>query len=145
MTFLASWLLTALLTSTSALAGGDDHDDHDDDGRDHVTLHSSTMFGGPTQDGALIYVRNVSHRPVKLGDRKIVDEAGMRLQIGVDTCGSVLAPQMTCTIEAEVVPGRAYAASLMLRDAWAAQVRAQLELRDSFATGVGPLARDNLR
>jgi hypothetical protein len=138
MPVLALPLLAALLASSSARAD-------DDDDRESVQLHASTMFGGPTQDGALVYVRNVSPRTVKLGDRRIVDEGGTRLALDVDTCGSSLAPRETCTFEAEIVPGRAYSASLEVRDGGGARVRAQLELRDSFATGVGPLARDNLR
>jgi hypothetical protein len=122
---------------------------HDEGGchepQERVALHASTMFGGPTQDGALVYVRNVSQHTVRLADRRIVDEDGQRLPLNVDTCGYLLAPQETCTFEAEIVPGRAYAATLVLKDASGMDVRAQLELRDSFSTGVGPLARDNLR
>ena len=136
MTRFALPLLAALLVSPSARA---------DDDRDGTMLHSSAMFGGPNQDGALVYVRNVSRNTVKLGDRRIVDEDGDRLTLSVDTCGATLAPRETCTFEAEVGPGRAYAASVEIRDGGASRVRAQLELRDSFVTGVGPLARDNLR
>lgn len=137
MTRLVLPLLAALLVSSPAVADDDHHDD--------VVLHSSTMFGGPTQDGALVYVRNVSRYPVRLGDKRIVDEAGRRLPLTVDTCGSTVPPRQTCTFEAEIEAGRAYAASLEVKDDDADRVRAQLELRDSFVTGVGPLARDNLR
>jgi hypothetical protein len=135
--------LLSLLAIVPHAAAHDDGDHHDP--QERVALHASTMFGGPTQDGALVYVRNVSQRTVRLADRRIVDEDGQRLTLGVDTCGYLLAPQETCTFEAEIFPGRAYAATLILKDASAMDVRAQLELRDSFSTGVGPLARDNLR
>ena len=131
--------LAALLMS---LPNAFAHDEDDDGPPEQVQLHSSTMFGGPTQDEALIYVRNVSNHAVRLGDRRIVGEDGGRLQIKRDTCGYLVPAQITCTIEAHIVPGRAFAASLTLKDAWPSDVRAQLELRDG---SVGPLARDNLR
>jgi hypothetical protein len=129
--------LVSLLLIPATAAADEDHGD--------ATLHSSTMFGGPNQDGALVYVRNVTRHTVKLGDRRIVDEGGARLPLSVDTCGSTLPPRQTCTFEADIEPGRAYAASLELRSGDPERVRAQLELRDSFVTGIGPLARDNLR
>ncbi len=110
-------------------------------------LHSATMYGGPTQDGALVYVRNVTNRTVYLGDKRIVGEDGVPLSFDVDTCGDRVPARQTCVFynESDIVMGRSYAASLTVRGASPEAVRAQLELRCSFDAPAGPLARDNLR
>ncbi len=125
---------------------GDSH--HSVSRRDEgKVLHSSTMYGGPTQDGALVYVRNVTNRTVYLGDKRIVGEDGAPLSFDVDTCGDRVPARQTCVFynESDIVTGRSYAASLTVRGASPDAVRAQLELRCSFDEPAGPLARDNLR
>lgn len=116
---------------------------------DQQTLASSTMFGGPLQDGALVYVRNVSSKPVTISDKRIVNEQGNDLPINYDTCGSSVAPTTTCVFITEqpyIVGGQAYAASVTVKGASASAVRAQFEIRNSFhAPPLGPLARDNMR
>lgn len=128
---------------TQAGERDDTHDSH------HHTLASSTMFGGPSQDGALVYIRNVSSKPVTLSDKRVVNEQGNDLPIIFDTCGSSVAPNMTCvffTEQPHIVGGQAYAASVTVKGAPTSAVRAQFEIRNSFhAPPLGPLARDNMR
>ena len=135
-------LAIATLLVTPGLARADDRS-HDDGS----TLHSSTIYGGVTQDGALVYVRNVTNRSVRLSNKRIVGEDGTALSIDYDTCGDRIAPGRTCVYynETAIVEGRAYAASITVKGAPAHAVRAQLELRCSFDDPAGPLARDNLR
>lgn len=110
-------------------------------------LASSTMFGGPSQDSALVYVRNVSSKPITLSDKRIVNEQGDVLSIDYDTCGSSVAPNTTCVFfnQTEIVNGRSYGASVTVKGAPTSAVRAQFEIRCSFSGPIGPLARDNLR
>lgn len=135
-----------LATSSVVTQAGSRDDTHDSD---HHTLASSTMFGGPSQDGALVYVRNVSSKPVTLSDKRIVTEQGDDLPIMSDTCGSSVAPDTTCVFVTEqphIVGGKAYAASVTVKGAPTSAVRAQFEIRNSFnAPPQGPLARDNMR
>ncbi len=133
-------LACVALIHDAALAG----DSRRDEGH---ALHSATMYGGPTQDGALVYVRNVTNRTVYLGDKRIVGEDGVPLNLDVDTCGDRVPARQTCVFynESDIVTGRSYAASLTVRGASPEAVRAQLELRCSFDEPAGPLARDNLR
>ncbi|MDD5269204.1 MAG: hypothetical protein PHO08_19145 [Methylococcales bacterium] len=112
-------------------------------------LASSTMFGGWSQDGALVYVRNVSSKPITLSSKRIFNEQGGTLHIDYDTCVSSIPPNTTCVFfnETEIVNGRAYGASIILKDAPTSAVRAQFEIRNSHGipSGAIPLARDNLR
>ena len=139
--------LTSMLLAVAGLLAAAPARADDRSHEERATLHSSTIYGGVTQDGALVYVRNVTSRSVRLTKKQIVGEDGAPLAIDVDTCGDRVAPGRTCVFynETAIVEGRAYAASLGIRGAPADAVRAQLELRCSFDDPAGPLARDNLR
>ncbi len=138
-----------VLGTSSIVTQAGERDDNQHHDFDHHTLASSTMFGGPSQDGALVYVRNISSRPVTLSDKRVVNEQGNDLPIIYDTCGSSVAPKTTCVFFTEqpyIVGGQAYAASVTVKGASASAVRAQFEIRNSFhAPPLGPLARDNMR
>jgi hypothetical protein len=110
-------------------------------------LASSTMFGGPSQNGAVVYVRNVSSTAITLLSKRIVNEQGVALHIDYDTCAPSIAPNKTCAFfnDTQIVGGRAYAASIILKNAPTDAVRAQFEIRSDHGDPNGPLARDNLR